>query len=186
MEKVESRFKGFTLIESVIVIIIMGLAMITITNFLVPQISRSANPHYQTRAAALGQSVMTQILARGFDHNSDFTGGVRRCGEVIAGQATVSCTAQADFGAEEDVGVEPEAIRPDLYNDVDDFIGCWEPQAANGCRDLNLLLADNSYRNFRLDISVSYANGTSLKRIRLTISATNQSPVNLSAYRGNY
>lgn len=178
--------RGFTLIESVIVIVVMGFAMITITNFLVPQISRSADPYYQARAAALGQSVMSSILARGFDHNSDFTGGLTRCDEVIVGQATVNCTAAENFGAEEDAGVDADAIQPALYNDVDDFIGCWEQQPGNDCRDLDLLLSDTSYRNFRLDIDVSYADGTSLKRINLVISAANQTPVTIDAYRGNY
>lgn len=180
------RNLGFTLIESIIVIVVMGLAMVTITSFLVPQITRSADPYYQTRAAALGQSVMSSILARGFDQNSDFTGGFTRCDEVIVGQPVVSCTAEDDFGAEEDEGVDAGAIRPQLYNDVDDFIGCWEQQPANGCRDLDLLLGDSSYRNFRLDIDVTYADGTSLKRINLVISAADQTPVTLDAYRGNY
>lgn len=176
------RYRGFTLIESVIVIVVMGLAMVTIVSFLVPQFSRSADPYYQARAAALGQSVMSSILARGFDENSDLSGGFTRCNEVV----TNPCTAQADFGAEEDQGVDANAIRPDLYNDVDDFNGCWVQQPLNGCRDLNLLLGNTSYRNFRLDIEVTYADGTSLKRINLVVSAANQTPVTLDAYRGNY
>ncbi|MFA0238788.1 MULTISPECIES: prepilin-type N-terminal cleavage/methylation domain-containing protein [Vibrio] len=170
--------RGFTLIESVIVIVIMGLAMMTIINFLAPQVSRSGDPHYQTRSAALGQSVMSMILARGFDENSDFDGGEFRCGEGASG---VNCTAEANFG--------PEEADIALYNDVDDYDGCWEPGATNGCRDLNLLLDENgatTYRNYRLDVDVTYQMVDQLKRINLTISASNYPPIVLDAYRGNY
>mgnify|MGYP000223744879 CR=1 FL=1 len=175
-----TRSRGFTLVESVIVIIVMGIAMLTITSFLVPQISRSADPHYQTRAAALGQSVMTQILARKFDQNSGNQGGIPRCSSTDTGQTP--CTVQADFGI--DTGETNN--NPTAYNDVDDFHGCWEPLAANGCRDLNLLVGGNRYLNFRLDVEVTYLTVNKLKSIKLTVSAHNQTPIVLYAYRGNY
>ncbi|MEZ8744331.1 prepilin-type N-terminal cleavage/methylation domain-containing protein [Vibrio sp. 10N.286.49.E1] len=173
--------RGFTLIESVIVIVVMGLAMMTIINFLAHQVSRSGDPHYQTRSAALGQSVMSIILARGFDENSDFGGGELRCGEGAA--VGVNCTAEARLG--------PEETDIALYNDVDDYDGCWEPDAdvANLCRDLNELIGEDgatTYNNYRLDIDVTYQTVDQLKRINLTISASNYPPIVLDAYRGNY
>ncbi|WP_167851850.1 type II secretion system protein [Vibrio tasmaniensis] len=179
IHKSPAKERGFTLIESVVVIVVMGLAMMTIIDFLAPQISRSGDPHYQTRSAALGQSVMSMILARGFDENSDFDGGELRCGEGAA--AGINCTAEANFG--------PEEADIALYNDVDDYIGCWEPGATNGCRDLTLLLGENgvtTYNNYRLDVDVTYQIVEQLKRINLTITASNYSPIVLDAYRGNY
>ncbi|MGD8111946.1 type IV pilus modification PilV family protein [Vibrio sp. TRT 17S01] len=175
--------KGFTLIESVIVIVVMGLAMITIVSFLQPQIERSANPHYQTRVAALGQSLMTQILAQGFDHNSDFNGGRVRCGETIVGEMVPSCTAANDLGPE-----ESDVLQ---YNDVDDYHGCWTPEGTGGCGNLNTLLgeAQTTYQNFRVDVVVNYPagyNAFTIKRVLLTISASNQTPISLTAYKGNY
>lgn len=172
--------RGFTLIESVIVIVVMGIAMLTITSFLVPEISRSGDPHYQTRAAALGQSVMTQILARKFDENSGEQGGTPRCASSDSGFQP--CTSESNFGI--DAGESND--MPANYNDVDDFIECWEPNGSNGCRDLNLLVGNNRYVNFRLDVSVNYTVVDQLKRIELTVSAANQTPIVLSAYRGNY
>lgn len=168
--------RGFTLIESIIVIVIMALAMITMSQFLVPQIVRSANPHYQARAAALGQSVMSTILARGFDHNSDFKGGDIRCGETALSGAACS-TALTD-----------EESVVSAYNDVDDYQGCWEPKGTNGCKDLNTLVGDSAttYKNFRLDIEVTYQQVDKIKHIALTISVPNQTPIQLHAYKGNY
>lgn len=179
-----SNARGFTLIESVIVIIVMGLAMATITNFLVPQITRSADPHYQTRAAALGQSVMSLILARGFDQQSDFSGGAVRCSSLDVGSLPCSGTA----GSTLTLGPDGETIPN--YNDVDDYSGCWEPNPNTGsaCQNLNTLLndPDGSYRNFRLDIEVSYQTVPSLKLITLRVSAGSQPPLTFTALRGNY
>lgn len=171
-----SKQRGFTLIESIIVIVIMALAMITLSQFLVPQIVRSANPHYQARAAALGQSVMSTILARGFDHNSDFKGGDIRCGETALSGAACS------------TALTHEESFVSAYNDVDDYQGCWEPKGTNGCKDLNTLVGDSAttYKNFRLDIEVTYQQVDKIKHIALTISAPNQTPIKLHTYKGNY
>lgn len=178
-----SRIKGFTLIESVIVIVVMGIAMLTITSFLVPQITRSADPHYQTRAAALGQSAMSMILARGFDQQSDFVGGAIRCSSSDNGSIDCTGTAGSAIALGPDTG---EAVPN--YNDVDDYIGCWEPNGTNSCQDLNLLIGDTAttYHNFRLDIDVVYQNAPSLKQITMTVSASNQQPLTFVALRGNY
>ncbi|KGY07975.1 MULTISPECIES: prepilin-type N-terminal cleavage/methylation domain-containing protein [Vibrio] len=182
-----TRARGFTLIESVIVIVVIGFAMITITQFLVPQITRSANPHYQVRAAALSQSVMSMVLARGFDEYSNFAGGELRCGEGAA----VGTSHQFCSGMDASVnGLGPDGEVIAAYNDVDDYIGCWEPNGANGCRDLNVLVGDGvgntTYQNFRLDIQVTYQEPSLIKQIVLTVSALNQTPIELRAYKGNY
>lgn len=182
-----SRVRGFTLIESVIVIVVMGFAMITITQFLVPQITRSANPHYQTRAAALSQSVMSMMLARAFDEYSDFSGGELRCGEAIAVGTGHEFCSGTDSSVN-DLGSDGESIPN--YNDVDDYIGCWEPNGTNGCKDLNVLVGDGTgnttYQNFRLDIQVNYQEMSLVKQVVLTVSALNQTPIELRAYKGNY
>ncbi|RTZ14317.1 type II secretion system protein [Vibrio aquaticus] len=178
-----NRLKGFTLIESVIVIVIMGIAMLTITSFLVPQITRSADPHYQTRAAALGQSAMSMILARGFDQQSDFIGGAIRCSSSDIGSTNCTGTTGSSIPLGPDSG---ETIA--TYNDVDDYIGCWEPNGTNSCQDLNLLVGDSAttYHNVRLDVEVVYQDAPSLKQITMTVSASNQQPLTFVALRGNY
>lgn len=90
------RSRGFTLIESIVVIIVLGIAMVTITSFLAPQVASSADPQYQNRSVALGQSLMNQILARGFDEHSDFDGGLVRCGDAGA----TACSAPSELGVD--------------------------------------------------------------------------------------
>ncbi|MEH0688594.1 type II secretion system protein [Vibrio cholerae] len=184
---------GFTLIESVIVIVVMGLAMVTIVSFLSPQIARSGDPHYDTRAAALGQSVMTQILARGFDHHSDNQGGLVRCSSSVNVGSKVCSGLVGSETPNLGLDIGETDDEPGLYDDVDDFIGCWVPNGPGGenqCRNLNDLINDDSgsYKNFRLDVAVDYAqpNDASLKKLELTISASNHQPITLIGFRGNY
>ena len=193
---------GMTLVEMIIAIVLMGIAMVAFTSFLVPQIRDSAMPHYQTRAAALAQSFMSQILARGFDENSDFDGGVIRCGEGDAETRQEECTQPDGLG--EDSGEN----RPSDFNDVDDYIGCWSTSTtANKCqgkergniRDILGEDSGDSYKNFRVEVKVAYYEITTnnsaptestiitpYKKVTLTIYSSNTQPLSLSAFRGNY
>jgi MSHA pilin protein MshD len=189
------KVRGMTLIEMIIAIVLMGIAMVAFTSFLVPQVRDSANPHYQTRASALAQSFMSQILARGFDQWSDFDGGLVRCGEK-----SVNCTPSEDLGAE-----TGESLPID-FNDVDDFIGCWStPKTLSQCKSVSRgnitdVLANvgedsaEQYKNFRVEVQVAYddlggSETSSLpkyKKVTLTIFAGTTQPLTLTALKGNY
>ncbi|WP_165312380.1 prepilin-type N-terminal cleavage/methylation domain-containing protein [Vibrio ziniensis] len=175
------KIKGFTLVESIMAMVIMGFAMVTLVSFLYPQIERSATPHYQTRAANLGQSLMSQILARGFDEKSDFDGGLIRCGEE-----GTSCTAANNLGRD---GSED----PSQFNDVDDYIGCWYGENSNNCGEGGYPLADifgnsiaSKYKNFTAEITVDYAYDNTMKKIEITITAGRYGEFSFVGYRGNY
>ncbi len=190
------KVRGMTLVEMIIAIVLMGIAMAAFTSFLIPQVRDSAIPHYQNRAAALAQGFMSQILARGFDDNSSFDGGLLRCGEGAAGSDQYRCTSSNDLGAEEgDIS---------SFNDVDDYIGCWYTQNTKDDCDpskkqyqLSNVLGDRieeDYRNFRVDVSVSYVteggsvtnNITDYKRVTMTVHAGQAQPMTLITIRGNY
>lgn len=185
-----NRVRGFTLIESIIVMVVMAIAMVTFIQFLVPQIANSGDPHYQSRAAALGQSVMTKVLARKFDQNSDNLGGAIRCSSVDVD--SVPCTGlsgTAKLGRDTVDGVEEvEAV----FNDVDDYIGCWTANSSGGCQDLYQLISDgedSAYHNFRVDIDAAYETNTAqkmVKKVTFTITAGKHSPIKYVAYRGNF
>lgn len=188
--------RGFTLIESIVVIIVLGIAMVTITSFLAPQVESSADPQYQNRSVALGQSLMNQILARGFDHNSDFDGGTMRCGDVDYS----NCTAVSSLGV---LDIGEQKGKPATFNDVDDYIGCWYTAATqSACLSstkypLANILDENikdSYANFRVEVSVFYDQNMdgiddesigTMKRVELQIFGGNNR-YSLVAYKGNY
>lgn len=194
---------GMTLIEMIIAIILMGIAMVAFTSFLVPQIRDSAMPHYQMRAAALGQGFMSQILARGFDQWSDFDGGVVRCEEpsFYPHPDNPSNGCSATLGVDTKYG--EISNNPSTFNDVDDYIGCWStPTTIGQCQSVKRgSIADvlgksgeDKYRNFRVEVGVAYDNLsaakttgiTNYKKITITIFASNTQPLTLTAIRGNY
>ncbi|EMY6466549.1 prepilin-type N-terminal cleavage/methylation domain-containing protein [Vibrio alginolyticus] len=192
------KSSGMTLIEMIIAIVLMGIAMVAFTSFLVPQIRDSAIPHYQTRAAALGQGFMSQILARGFDENSDFDGGLVRCGETVLGGKDCSTS----------LGADSDESNPASFNDVDDYIGCWYTKSTKAkCNSTPLYELSNvlgtsmesDYKNFRVEVKVQYVESdgtgvnnpsleeiTAYKRVTMTIYAGQTQPLTLSAIRGNY
>ncbi|EGQ9764366.1 prepilin-type N-terminal cleavage/methylation domain-containing protein [Vibrio alginolyticus] len=197
------KSSGMTLIEMIIAIVLMGIAMVAFTSFLVPQIRDSAIPHYQTRAAALGQGFMSQILSRGFDQWSDFDGGTVRCGESKDSPHPDNPLnlCSSTLGVDTDYG--EDASNPSSFNDVDDYIGCWSTSTtASQCDgiprgNISDVLGEDSteqYKNFRLEVSVAYDDLTDktpdeiteYKKVTLRIFAGNTQPLTLTAIKGNY
>lgn len=186
---------GFTLIESIVGIVILGFALSVLVSGVFTSSTKSHQATYQAQAAALGHSIMTDILSRQFDENSDPNGGQYRCGEIISGVIIPDCTLIADLGA--DSSGETNAIA---FNDVDDFIGCWGESdtcvVANPSYDLNQLIDQESaaeYKNFTVEINVAYADVdnkstaiTQYKKIDITLYASSHAKYTFSAYRGNY
>lgn len=134
------RQSGFTLIEGIITIVILGIAMVTLTSFLFPQVERSAAPYYQARAAAIGNAFLNEILSRKFDENSDPFGDSKvRCDEEGPEGKSYHCTKPDGDGiwpldkeSEYFDYVVPGGSLPAgkglvvaVANDVDDFHGCW-------------------------------------------------------------
>lgn len=193
---VKSKTLGFTLIESIIAMVIMGFAMVTLVSFLYPQIERSAAPHYQSRAANLGQSLMSQILSRGFDHNSDFDGGKYRCGEPDGTGLTKLCSTTLGRDGE---------TSPAQFNDVDDYVGCWYTDRIADCGGtgypLTTILTDDpavdlskQYAHFTVTISAQYVDSnfsvsssvTTMKRIDVSIDVGRYGEFDFTGFRGNY
>lgn len=107
----KSHFKtkvsnGFTLIETIVGIVILSISFSILTSLIYPLANQSAEQVHQIRAAELGQSMLNEILGRAFDENSVIAGGFIRCGE-----SGVSCSA---------IGVDSGETRA-TYDDVDDY-----------------------------------------------------------------
>ncbi|MGR5060408.1 type IV pilus modification PilV family protein [Vibrio rotiferianus] len=191
MKRFPKEQLGMTLIEMIIAIVLLGIAMTIFSSALIPPIKEASSSHYQSRSVALGQSMMSQILSRNFDHNSDINGGWLRCGE----DGAPNCS---------DLKADAGESTPSTFNDVDDYIGCWFtsetkvdcpagiPQYA--LQDVIGLSANDTYKNFRVQVSVATA-GTAnvngkvvpkMKRIELQIFASNAQVMSLFGYRGNY
>lgn len=136
-----SRQRGITLMEMIATIVILAIALAGITAALSGGIGRSADVLTGTRAVALAQSYLDEILGKRFDEASN-PRGIPPCHDT--------CTDETGFGP--DAG---ESDRGD-FDDVDDYHGVDEGwQAAGNLRD-----AEGNpragYEGFRVRVSVRY------------------------------
>ncbi len=193
--------KGFTLVESILAIIVLGISMSVLLMLVFPQVKDSARSQYEVKASLLAQSIMTEILSRGFDENSDANGGLHRCDEVLPGISRADCTAGVSLGVDTRASVTETAS---MFDDVDDYIGCWH--TVTNLADCSLVNRgpmnnvfgtdiNNEYPNFRAEINVEYVPSATFglnndqqryKRITLTIIAGQYGEYTFIAYRGNY
>ena len=104
------KYSGFSLIETVIGIVVLAISFTLLTNMIYPLVTESADQSHQIRAAELGQSFLNEISARAFDENSDMSGGILRCGEVGANNCSTVLTNE-------------EGGDRTLFDDVDDYNG---------------------------------------------------------------
>lgn len=157
---------GATLIELVITIVIISVAIAGVVGAFALISGRSADPLNQTRAVALAQMYMDEILSRRYDENTPVGGFPKLPG----------CTISSE-----------EATRAN-YDDVDDYnaIADLAPENAEGTP----LSAD--YTNFRVSVAVTCAGdeiglaADEAKRIDLTITDPSGQGYDFSVYRANY
>jgi MSHA pilin protein MshD len=166
------RQQGATLVELVMTIVIIGVAIAGVVGAFSLITGRSADPLNQTRAVALAQLYMDEILARNYDESSKVGGG-----KVPAAQ--VDC---APPGADSETRAG--------YDDVDDYHAITNAIPEDG--EGNPL---PGYDNFRISITVSCAGddisemslaNADAKRIDITITDPSNATYRFSAYRGNF
>ncbi|MGF1789559.1 type II secretion system GspH family protein [Photobacterium profundum] len=177
---------GFTLIELIIAIVLIGITVAGISTSLFPQSRQSAEIILASRAAELGHAVMDEIISRQFDHNSGALGGLPVC---ISNNDPLSdgekrCTSPGDLGPED---AETERQH---FNDVDDFHGL----SGNVSDVLGEDLSD-IYVNYKVNVSVYY--DTDLdgkpdlvsgdrKRIDVVVIDPQDNQYQFAVYRGNF
>lgn len=173
--------KGFTLIETVIGIVVLAISFSVLVTLIYPMTEQSADQLHQIKAAELGQSILNEIQNKAFDENSDKTGGLVRCGEAAPAPAC-SLAMGSDGG-------ETRAT----YDDVDDY------NDINHGSDIQNSLNDNSldslYIGYSVDVTVcndSDYNGqcdatTNIaKLITVTVKTPTGFDIVFSTYRANF
>ena len=108
--------KGFTLIETIVGIVVLAISFSLITTLIYPLVEQSADQLHQIKASELGQSILNEIQNKAFDENSDKTGGLVRCGEN-----TIVCTTNDNLGCESHERNASNACVRYLFDDVDDY-----------------------------------------------------------------
>ena len=140
---------GVTLVEMVVVIVILGIALTTITQMIGQNTVSGAYTYDETKAIELAQSYSSEIKARRYDENSP-VGGVPPCDGVSGGNG---CTANSNAALGPDTG---ESART-AFDDVDDYDDLDEGSGSGNA----LLDAEGNtrtgYGNFRVQVQVTYS-----------------------------
>ena len=174
--------KGFTLIETIIGIVVLGISFAILTSLIHPLSQQSAEQLHQVKAAALANSVLNEIQNKAFDNNSDMSGGIVRCGEATAPACTLSNALGPDDG---------ETSRA-LFDDVDDYNGL---DYGAGQIENSQGAVLSTYLGYQMSISVcndaNYdgscsGDNSSAKLITVTITIPTNFPMNFSTYRTNF
>ena len=169
--------KGFTLIETIVGIVVLAISFSVLTSLIYPIAQQSAEQLHQVKAAELAQSMLNEIQNKAFDHNSDMAGGRIRCGDVIATPTICSTIMGSEIGE----------VRA-TFNDVDDYNGLTDIQNSQG-------LPLELYLGYKMIISVcndaSYngsctGNISTAKLITVTIITPTDFSLHFSTYKANF
>jgi MSHA pilin protein MshD len=157
---------GATLVELVITIVIISIAIAGVVGAFSVIAGRSADPLDHTRAVALAQLYMDEILTRKYDEQTPEGGFPKYTG---------ACA----------IGVDPGEGRS-TFDDVDDYDGL------TGAPSNGAGAALSGYSGFLISVSVSCAgaevglSASEAKRIDLAITTPTNLTFSFSAYRANF
>jgi len=119
---------GFTLVELVIGIVVMGLALAGIMMPYFSMMQSTVEPVFEAKGAVLAQQITRRMSRVSYDEASDHDGSLCRCGEVLeldveGSKLQVcprnSCTAEDKYGIDNDFEKNGDTIK--AFNDFDDF-----------------------------------------------------------------
>ena len=171
--------RGFSLVEVVITIVIIGIALTAAVAGWGNIARHSSDVMWQTRVSYLGQAYLEEILSRRYDELTP-AGGSPIC---------APCSTEGSFGPD-------DSETRETFDDVDDYHGLTE----NAVGLFNALVTAGGiqpYNGYQVSVQVRHVGGDYfsagneelVKQIVVTVSPpknTGQSPVQFSALRGNY
>ena len=170
------RQAGFSLIETILVIVLLGAAVAGITAMFLNNVAKSHEPYLRQRALAVASALMDEILRKRWDDNTPLGGGCVNTGTALCS----SGPPPAGLGTE-------EAQRAD-WDDIDDYNAISNqspPQDSSGT-------AMPGYEGFVVSVSVSQPGGwngvpaADVKRIDVQVTSNNGETISLSAFRVNF
>lgn len=186
----KSKPNGFTLVETIVGIVVLSIAFTIFTSLIYPLANQSAEQVHQIKAAELAQSMINEILGKAFDENSDMSGGFYRCGEDQNGDGDI----KADDGETcSTVLQNEESGKRELFDDVDDYHGVTSIEGSLGGADPLTSL----YIGYKVKVSVindsdydgdsdNADNNFSAKLITVTVTTPQDFDFVFSVYRVNF
>ena len=191
--------RGFSLIETIIFILVVGIALSGIVTLFVQNTRSSADPFVRERAVAVAHAYMDEIMGMRFDEHTPVGGG---CVESGSNSCTSYCAALSDLecvrskcrlqGLGDCVaraglsGIATEEGDRSAYDDVDDYAGLNE--APTG-----IVGAAGGYAGFNVQVSVTQPGASwhgidarDLRHIQVSVTSPLYETIRLQAYRVNF
>ena len=163
--------KGFTLIELVIGMLVIGIAIVMMTSMLFPQADRSVETLNRVRSAELAHSIMNEIWGKRYDQHTNANGGSPACGSSETGALPCSTLMGPDAGE-----------GRDDFNDVDDYHGLNQQS-----RMLNSAQTyADAYPNFRLSVTVVLGSVSNTKLVSINVTTPSSEVITYHLVRSNY
>jgi len=171
----KTRQRGFTLVETLIVIVLLGAMIAGMTALFVNNVQNSHRPFLRQRALAVANAFLDEITRKAWNEATPLGGGCVNTGSgaCAGGPAAVAIGSDGETRA--------------LFDDIDDYHGLNQspPQDASGT-DMP------GYGGFSVSVSVTQPaaawNGVpaaDVRRITVNVTTSNGETVTVSAYRVN-
>ncbi|ABN63297.1 MULTISPECIES: type IV pilus modification PilV family protein [Shewanella] len=166
---IQARQLGFTLIELVIGMLVIGIAIVMLTSMLFPQADRAASTLHRVRSAELAHSVMNEIWGKRYDQNTNANGGTPACDSPLGSNCSTS------------LGPEVGESR-NSFNDVDDYNGLNE--TATMLNSTQTYAA--AYPNYQLSVTVAYGPAPNTKLVTINVTTPDNEVITYNLVRSNY
>lgn len=166
---------GFTLIETIIVIVLVGAMMAGMTSLFMNNVGHSHRPFLRQRALAVANAFMDEISHKQWNEAATLGGG---CVNTGSGSCPLGPAAVA-------IGSDGEART--TYDDIDDYHGLNQspPQDSSGT-------AMPGYNGFSVSISVTQPAASwntipasDVRLITVSVTSSSNETLTVSAYRVN-
>ncbi len=167
LNRISVSQQGFTLIELVVGMLVLGTGLVMMSTMLFPQADRAAQTLHRMRAAELAQSVMEEIWSKAFDPNTG-GGGTPVCGAA----ASNPC----------DYGISGSDKSRDQFDNLNDY---------NGLNQNSLMLNSDQtyaeiYRNYQLSVTIEGDSPAGTKHIIINVTTAMNETIRFDAIRSNY
>ncbi|MBA6352300.1 prepilin-type N-terminal cleavage/methylation domain-containing protein [Colwellia sp. BRX9-1] len=191
IKSVSSLQQGFTLVETIIGIVVLSISFSIFTTLIYPLANQSAEQVHQIRAVELGQSMINEILGKAFDEKSDMSGGFYRCGDDINNDGDIK--EEDGENTCSNLLENEESDQRESYDDVDDYNGLIVIQNSLGES------SEDIYIGYQLSVTVindgdydGISNGNlntsnyTAKLITVTITTPQNFDFVFAAYKANF
>lgn len=174
LKKAISKQSGFTLVETVIVIVMVAAMMAGMSSLFVTNVGNSASPFLRQRTLAVANAFMDEIQHKKWNEATPVGGGC-----VNAGASCATGPGAIPIGTDGDARAN--------YDDIDDYHGLNQspPQDSSGT-DMP------GYAGFLVNVTVTQPGGVwntipaaDVRLITVNVTSSNNETISISAYRLN-